>query len=392
VFIFGIVVNLLLGEPEIFIFNCGLEKENSMINVTQSFLPPIESYTKLLEGIWSRAHLTNNGPLLMELEEKLKDYFGAKHFIFMNNGTSAIQIALKGLGVTGEVITTPFSYVATTSSIVWENCEPVFADINKLSLTIDAALIEALITDKTTAILATHVYGIPCDVEAIEKIAKKHNLKVIYDAAHAFGVSYKGKSLLNYGDASTLSFHATKLFHTVEGGGVVTNDDLVAHRFSYMRNFGHKGHEDFWGVGINAKNSEFHAAMGLCIWPYIDEIIKKRKELTELYDEMLLNKDVKIIRPVIPPDTQYNYAYYPVLFENESALLSVRDSLNAQYVYPRRYFYPSLSTLNYVKKYNVPVSDEISRRTLCLPLYYQLEADQVKRICQVILQVLRFKS
>ncbi len=363
-----------------------------MINVTKSFLPPIENYTKLLEGIWNRAHLTNNGPLLMELEEKLKDYFAAKHFIFLNNGTSAIQIAIKGLGITGEVITTPFSYVATTSSLVWENCEPVFADIDSNSLTIDPKLIEPLITAKTTAILATHVYGIPCDVEGIEKIAKKHKLKVIYDAAHAFGVNYNGKPLVNYGDASTLSFHATKLFHTTEGGGLVANDETIAHRFSYMRNFGHKGQEDFWGVGINAKNSEFHAAMGLCVFPYISEIIEKRKELSELYDRLLINTGIKISRPVVPKGTDYNYAYYPVIFENEAALLTVRDSLNAQYVYPRRYFYPSLSTLNYVKKYEVPVSDEISRKVLCLPLYHGLELDQVKRICQVITQVLRFKS
>ena len=363
-----------------------------MINVTKSFLPPIENYTKLLEGIWSRAHLTNNGPLLMELEERLKDYFGANHFIFMNNGTSAIQVAIKGLGVTGEVITTPFSYVATTSSIVWENCEPVFADIDKDSLTIDPKLIEALITPRTSAILATHVYGIPCDIDAIDRIAKKHKLKVIYDAAHAFGVGYKGKALVNYGDASTLSFHATKLFHTTEGGGVVASDEKVAHRFSYMRNFGHRGQEDFWGVGINAKNSEFHAAMGLCVLPYIEEIITKRKDLSEMYDELLQKEDLKITRPVIREGTDYNYAYYPVLFESEAALLSVRDSLNAEYVYPRRYFYPSLSNLNYVKKYDVPVSEETSRRVLCLPLYYELEPDQVKRICQVIRQVLRFKS
>ena len=215
---------------------------------------------------------------------------------------------------------------------------------------------------------------------------------MIYDAAHAFGVGYKGKALVNYGDASTLSFHATKLFHTTEGGGVVANDEKVAHRFGYMRNFGHRGQEDFWGVGINAKNSEFHAAMGLCVLPYIEEIITKRKDLSEMYDELLQKEDLKITRPVIREGTDYNYAYYPVLFESEAALLSVRDSLNAEYVYPRRYFYPSLSNLNYVKKYDVPVSEETSRRVLCLPLYYELEPDQVKRICQVIRQVLRFKS
>ncbi|MCX6210264.1 MAG: aminotransferase class I/II-fold pyridoxal phosphate-dependent enzyme, partial [Bacteroidetes bacterium] len=195
-----------------------------MINVTKSFLPPIEEYKKLLDGIWNRAHLTNNGPLVVELEQKIKNYLNVPHFFFLNNGTIAIQIAIKALELKGEIITTPFSYVATTSSIVWENCEPVFVDIEPTTLTIDATKIEAAITPNTTAILATHVYGIPCNVELIETIANKHNLKVIYDAAHAFGVEYKGKGLLNYGDVSTLSFHATKLFHTVEGGGVTANN------------------------------------------------------------------------------------------------------------------------------------------------------------------------
>lgn len=363
-----------------------------MIHVTRSFLPPIEKYYAYLQEIWQRAHLTNNGPILTELEEKLKDYFGSKHFIFLNNGTSALQIAIKGFELKGEIITTPFSYVATTSAIVWENCKPVFADIDEKTLTIDPFAIEELITAKTSAILATHVYGIPCKIEAIEKIAKKHQLKVIYDAAHAFGVKYKGKALVNYGDASTLSFHATKLFHTVEGGALITNDEESAHRFSYLRNFGHKGQEDFWGLGINAKNSEFHAAMGMCVFPYIDEIIKKRKELSLLYDELLLDESLAITRPVVPADTEYNYAYYPIVLENEKTLLHVRDSLNAEFIYPRRYFYPSLSTLNYVKKQSVPVTEDISRRVLCLPLYYELEPEQVKRICQIIRKVIRFKS
>lgn len=363
-----------------------------MINVTKSFLPPIEKYQGYLQGIWERAHLTNNGPLLIELEQKLKEYFAAKHFIFLNNGTSALQIAIKGFALKGEIITTPFSYVATTSSIVWENCEPVFADIDEKTLTIDAGQIEKLITPKTSAILATHVYGIPCAIEAIHKIAAKHGLKVIYDAAHAFGVNYKGKPLTSYGDVSTLSFHATKLFHTIEGGALITQDENAAHRFSYLRNFGHKGSEDFWGMGINAKNSEFHAAMGLCVLPYVDEIIKKRRALSELYDEQLIRQKLPVIRPSIPTGTDYNYAYYPVIFESEKVLLSVRDALNAEFIYPRRYFYPSLSTLNYVKKYKVPVSEDISRRVLCLPLYYELEPDQVKRISEIVGHILRFKS
>lgn len=363
-----------------------------MINVTRAFLPPAEQYQNYLKGIWERAHLTNNGPLLLELEEKLRNYFESKHFIFLNNGTSAIQIAIKGLALSGEIITTPFSYVATTSSIVWENCKPVFADIDSKTLTIDASKVESLITAKTTGILATHVYGIPCDVEALEKIAKKHNLKIIYDAAHAFGVKYKGKPLVNYGDASTLSFHATKLFHTTEGGGIVTNDETAAHKFSYMRNFGHKGQEEFWGVGINAKNSEFHAAMGLCVFPYVEEIIRKRKELTELYDALLLKDNLQITRPTIPANTEYNYAYYPVLFESETILKSVVLSLHADFIHPRRYFYPPLSTLNYVKKQSVPITADVSGRVLCLPLYYELETEQVKRICQIMRHVLRFKS
>lgn len=361
-----------------------------MIPVTKSFLPPLEEYTLLLQGIWERTHLTNNGPLLLELEEKLKNYLAAKHFIFLNNGTSALQIAIKGLNLTGEIITTPFSYVATTSSIVWENCTPVFADIEESTLTIDPLKIEELITPKTSAILATHVYGIPCDIERIDKIAKKHNLKVIYDAAHAFGIKYHGQPLTNYGDASTLSFHATKLFHSTEGGAIVTNSEDAAHRFSYMRNFGHKGQEDFWGLGINAKNSEFHAAMGLCVLPHVAAIIERRKELSELYDQLLLNNNKHITRPKLREHTDYNYAYYPVVFENEKTLLQVRDALNASFIYPRRYFYPSLSELPYVTKSNVPVSVSVSNRVLCLPLYYDLKPEDVSKICNIIIKILKF--
>ncbi|HLP53143.1 MAG TPA: DegT/DnrJ/EryC1/StrS family aminotransferase [Chitinophagales bacterium] len=362
-----------------------------MIPVTKSFLPPLEEYTKLLEGIWERVHLTNNGPLLLELEEKLKNYLGSKHFIFLNNGTSAIQIAIKGLDLKGEIITTPFSYVATTSSIVWENCTPVFADIEESTLTIDANRIEELISPQTSAILATHVYGIPCNIEKIEKLAKKHNLKVIYDAAHAFGVKYNGQALTNFGDASTLSFHATKLFHCTEGGALITNDENAAHRFSYMRNFGHKGQEDFWGLGINAKNSEFHAAMGLCVYKHLEAIIDRRKELSELYDQLLLNQNLPLVRPKMRERTEYNYAYYPVVFEDEKTLLDVRDALNASFIYPRRYFYPSLSELPYVKKHEVPVAESISPRVMCLPLYHDLKTEDVHKICGIIVKILKFK-
>jgi dTDP-4-amino-4,6-dideoxygalactose transaminase len=362
-----------------------------VINVTKTFLPPLEDYTRYLQGVWERNHITNHGPLVNELEEKLREYFGVKHFFFVNNGTIAIQIALKALDIQGEVITTPFSYVATTSSIVWENSKPVFVDIDPVTYTIDAGKIEQAITKETRAILATHVYGIPCDVEAIESIASKHNIKVIYDAAHAFGVKVKGTPVMSFGDISTISFHATKLFHTVEGGGVATNDDLLAHKISYMRNFGHKGQEEFWGLGINGKNSEVHAAMGLCNFPYIPQILERRKQLCELYDTFLISSGISLQRPEVPAGVEYNFAYYPVVFESEKQLVSVKNSLNASYIYPRRYFFPALNELPYLHAYTeTPVATGISSRVLCLPLFHDLSKENVRRICSIIAEVLKY--
>src|SRR5690242_2197737 len=248
-----------------------------MINVTKTFLPPQEEYNAILKRAWDKGWMTNRGELVKELEEKLKDYLGVKNIIATTNGTLPLQIAIKALGLKGEIITTPFSYVATTSSIVWEGCQPVFVDIDPGYLTIDENKIEAAITEKTSAILATHVFGNPCNIDAIDAIAKKHKLKVIYDAAHCFGVKYKGQSIFKYGDVSTCSFHATKLFHTGEGGAMFTNDEELHHKLFYHHNFGHKGQLDFYGLGINAKMSEMQAAMGLAILPYINEIIASRE-------------------------------------------------------------------------------------------------------------------
>ncbi|PZQ80172.1 MAG: aminotransferase DegT, partial [Flavobacterium johnsoniae] len=244
-----------------------------MINVTQTFLPPQSEYNNLVKRAWDSLWLTNRGQLTLELENKLKEWLNTDSILITNNGTVPLQIALKLLGKGGEIITTPFSYVATTSAIVWEHCEPVFVDINPEYLTIDETKIEAAITPKTTAILATHVFGNPCQVEAIEAIAKKHNLKVIYDAAHSFGVEYKNQSLFNFGDVSTCSFHATKLFHTGEGGALFCKDKELFHKLYYSHNFGHNGPLDFHGLGINAKISELQSAMGLAVLPYIDTII-----------------------------------------------------------------------------------------------------------------------
>lgn len=353
-----------------------------MIPVTKSFLPPIEEYCHYLQKIWESNQLTNNGAMVQELEAKLKAYLGVKHLFFVSNGTIALQIAIKALDLHDEVITTPFSYVATTSSLVWEGCQPVFVDIDPNTLCIDPDLIEAAITPRTTAILATHVYGIPCDVEKIQSIAEGHQLKVIYDAAHTFGVKYLGRSLVSYGDISTLSFHATKLFHTVEGGAIITDDDELAHRISYMRNFGHNGQEAFWGIGVNGKNSEFHAAMGLCNLSHLQEIITSRQQIFAWYDELI--KDSGLTRPALPEKTEYNYAYHPVIFPSEEKLIMAKNLLNQEDIFPRRYFFPCLNSLPYVAQSQFPVAENVSPRVLCLPLYPDLEFESVRNIVRII--------
>lgn len=360
-----------------------------MIPVTKPFLPEKADYQKLVDQIWKRNWLTNNGPLVNELELKLKETLGVDHLLFTTNGTIAIQMAIKALGLKGEIITTPFSYVATTSSIVWENCTPIFADIDAERFTIDPLKIEELITPNTTAILATHVYGIPCHIEEIDAIAQKHNLKVIYDAAHAFGTVYRGKSLLGYGDISTLSTHATKLFHTIEGGAVVANDPELLKALAYMRNFGHNGPEEYYGLGINGKNSEFHAAMGLVNLNYLESILEKRKSDCLHYDQWLIGKGIQ--RPSIPANCTYNYSYYPVIFETQEMAMKVFRALEIHEIFARRYFYPSLSTaLPYVTKQETPVCDDIAARVLCLPLYYDLSQEEIDLICRVIIRTIRY--
>ncbi|GCD77354.1 aminotransferase DegT [Thermaurantimonas aggregans] len=357
-----------------------------MIPVTKPFLPPKEEYFKYLEGVWERNWLTNNGPLVNELELKLKEYLGVPHILYLTNGTIALQIAIKALGLKGEVITTPFTYVATVSSLIWEGCTPVFVDIDPDTLNIDPTKIEGAITERTTGILATHVYGNPCDIDAIDTIAKKHNLKVIYDAAHCFGTKYKGKSVFNYGDVTTTSFHATKLFHTVEGGAVFTQDPELLKKMAFMRNFGHNGPDDFAEIGINGKNSEFHAAMGLINLNYIEKIFAKRKALTERYFKWLSKNDLQT--PQFNKFSSPNYAYFPIIFKDENTLLKVIKALELNWVYTRRYFYPSLSSFSIFNGSECKVSDDVSKRILCLPLYTQLKFEEVDFVCRIILRVL----
>lgn len=355
---------------------------NEEIHVTKSFLPPINEYKSYIDKIWSTGQLTNNGSLAKEFEQSLSEHLAVENFHLVTNGTLALQIALRALDITeGEVITTPFSYVATTSAILWERCQPVFVDINPATLCIDPNKIEAAITENTKAIMPVHVFGNPCDIEAIDAIAKKHDLKVIYDAAHAFGATYQGKSLLDFGDISICSFHATKLFHTIEGGCLITRDKEVSDKIELIKRFGHTK-DDHFMLGINAKASEFQAAMGICNLKYVAGNIAERRRLTELYDNLLGNE---VERPKISRDTDYNFAYYPVILGSEEELSSVVEKLNAVNVFPRRYFYPSLNTLHYIQDTaTCPISEDISVRILCLPLYVGLTDEIIIKICEVL--------
>lgn len=353
-----------------------------MIPVTKCFLPPIESYMAHVQRAYNNQWLTNRGELVIELETKLKTFLGVSNILAMANGTLPIQIALKLLGKGGEIITTPFSYVATTAAIAWENCTPVFVDIHPEQLTIDETKIEAAITDKTTCILATHVYGNPCHVEEIDRIARKNKLKVIYDAAHCFGVQYKGKSIFEYGDVSTCSFHATKLFHTGEGGAIICKDEKMMKEIFFLHNFGHNGPLQFEGLGINAKMSELQAAMGLAVLPHIKRIIAEREEATAYYDTHLNFE--KVQKLVVREYTQWNYSYYPILFNTEERLLKVEAKLKKNNILARRYFYPSLNLLPYVLKCSMPVTEDVSKRILCLPLYVGLEFSELNKICLII--------
>jgi dTDP-4-amino-4,6-dideoxygalactose transaminase len=354
-----------------------------MITVTKTFLPPLDDYQTLLQQIWHRGQVTNHGPLVEELESKLKQELGVKHLLYVSNGTLALQLAIKALDLGGEVITTPFSYVATTSSLVWQNCRPVFVDIDPQTWCLNPALIEAAITPATQAILATHVFGTPCAVEAIEAVARRHGLRVLYDAAHAFGVSHRGQSVLRHGDISALSFHATKVFHTGEGGAVVTNNDALAEKLAYLRNFGHAEANVFVGLGINAKNTELHAALGLCVLPHVPALIERRRVLAAHYDQLLA--PLALPRPALAPENTSNFGYYPVLLPSEAHLLAALAAFAQADIYPRRYFYPALTDLPYVAPGAAcPVAHDVASRVLCLPLHYELLEADIERIVSIL--------
>ncbi len=355
---------------------------NQIINVTKTYLPNKDKYKRYIDEIYENGWVTNYSPLVQKLERRLEEYLGVKNVVLVANGTVALEIAYRTLGLKGFVITTPFSFVATTSSLVTNGLLPIFADIDKHSFNLDPKNIEKLITPNTSAILPVHVFGNACEVEEIERIAQKHDLKVIYDAAHAFDVKYKKQSVLNYGDISTLSFHATKLFHTIEGGALIINDDSLVQKARYLINFGIKNTEEIPELGTNAKMNEFEAAMGHCILDDIEEIKQKRKVILDTYKNAL--KDLVQFQQQDENITE-NYSYFPVVFKDEKQLLKVQKALNEKQIFPRRYFYPSLDTLDYIEpKQECKISRDIATRILCLPLYAELSANVQNEIIQII--------
>lgn len=355
-----------------------------MINVTKTYLPDINKYQSYIEKIFQNGWLTNNGQFVQELQQELSEYLGVNNLLLVSNGTLALQVAYKVLNLRGRVITTPFSFVATTSSLVWENLEPVFADIDPQTFNIDPMEVEKKLSAHVSGIVATHVYGNACDVEALEHLARKQGIPLVFDAAHAFGVRNDKHSILNHGDISIISFHSTKIFHTIEGGALVFKDRNVFERAKKMINFGIESPTLVSELGINCKMNEMEAAMGLCVLQDVDAIIEARKVRAEIYNQALLELDgLQFQKRNL--NFLNNYSHYPVAFQNEEVLLKVMKKLNNEGIYPRRYFYPSLNTLPYFQeRQEMPVSEDLTKRIVCLPLYHDLDEAVQSKIISVI--------
>lgn len=353
-----------------------------MIPVTKPYLPPREKINAYLDKIYETGWLTNRGPLVCELETRLKKYLGVEHLVLVANGSLALQVAFKALELKGDVLTSPFSFAATASTLVWEGLKPRFVDIDKKSFNLDPGKLKDQLTNETSAIVPVHVFGTPCDVESIGSFAKEHNLKVVYDAAHAFGVNYKNQSVLNYGDISTLSFHATKIFQTIEGGAVITANAELEQKVRLLINFGIDGPDSISALGTNAKMNEFEAAMGLCVLDHFEKISLKRREIWKTYQGKLSGH---VHFQTVSEDVRENYSYAPILLKNEQELKNVVQALSKEEIVPRRYFYPSLDSVRSYKAHDVcENSRDIASRILCLPSFDELKLDEVERICEII--------
>lgn len=362
------------------------------IYVTQPSLPPLDEFTEYLKQIWDTKILTNNGPFHQQFEKELADYLGVKYLSVFANGTLALVTALQALRITGEVITTPFSFVATTHALWWNNIKPVFVDIEPEYFTLDPEKIEAAITPQTTAIMPVHVYGNPCKTEAIQKIADTYGLKVIYDAAHVFGVKIYGKSILTHGDLSILSFHATKTFNTIEGGAIICHDEKTKRRIDFLKNFGFADEVTVVEPGINAKLNELQAAYGLVQLKHIDDYVARRKAIAELYREHLSDiKGIRFLEDINGID--HSYTYFPILIDNID-YGKMRDDLYYELqrhnIYGRRYFYPLISQfptyrgLQSAKAENLPIATKIAEQVICLPIYPALDIQNVAKISSLL--------
>lgn len=370
---------------------------NKPLYVTRPDMPPLEEFIPFLEEIWKSGKVTNNGPFHQQLEQALSDYLGVEYISLCANGTIALIIALKALNISGEVITTPYSFVATAHSLAWNNIQPVFADISRESCNLDPCKIEEAITPNTTAILPVHCYGNPCDVEGIQEIATAHNLYVIYDAAHAFGVRYKNQGLLQHGDLSVLSFHATKVFNTFEGGAIICPDAETKQRIDYLKNFGFEDEETIAMQGINGKMSEFNAAFGLLQLKHIDNALGRRKEIEALYREALVDTQGITLLPV-QYATVGNASYFPIMVEHDYPI--GRDELYQELknagIHGRRYFYPLLSNLSFYNdlpssaKETLPIANEVADKVICLPIHQELADDDVRKVVGIIKSAMSF--
>ncbi len=359
-----------------------------MIPVTIPFVPPLQEYAELLQGIWNRRILTHNGPLVQQLERDLCRYLGIEHLVALTNGTVAIQLAIRALKLRGEIITTPFTWIATASAVVWEGCTPVFVDVDSESFNIDPDQIEDCITNKTSAILGVHVFGRPCNIEAIDSIAKAHGLKVIYDAAHAMCVNYRGTSVLECGDISCTSFHATKLFNTAEGGACTSRDPDLTARLQRLRFFGHDDNKNIIDDGCNGKMTEVHAALGLANLKHLDHVRSERRRQYEQYQARLSRLPEITFQSYDP--SSYNFSYLPLVFADEYLSNRVEECLNKEDIFPRRYFRPALNTLSKLFPYTPrPKAESLASRILCMPLYCGLPDEDLDRICRIVESVLK---
>lgn len=365
---------------------------NKPILVTQPFLPPLEEFQEYLKEIWESKWLTNNGKFHQELEKALCEYLGVKYISLFSNGTLALITAIQALKITGEVITTPFSFVATTHSLWWNNIKPVFVDIEHKTLNIDPDKIEAAITPKTTAIMPVHVYGNPCNVQRIKEIADTYGLKVIYDAAHTFGVTINNNSVLNFGDLSVMSFHATKVYNTFEGGAIICHDEATKKRIDNLKNFGFINETTVIAPGINAKMNEVQAAMGLVQLKYIDANIEKRKQITEAYRAKLKGINGLVFLEDMP-NVKHCYSYFPILISKEKfgrTRDELYEELKKHNVFGRRYFYPLISQfptykgLDSAQPGKMPVAEKITEQVICLPIYSELFIEEINKICEII--------